>query len=171
MIKCSESCIPCCDFCIYAVHEELEDEESGGTFYDSPVWCEAWQDEEHAALCESCSFCEDFHCFRATKENYVLVSEVPQIDLRAKRRHTDFKKAIRKRNITKSWHLPEEYYSNLHQFSKNKIHCSCPMCSQKTNNKHRPLWETPMNWPMKDKKRLDEMKEQVEEEWLDDSQD
>ena len=27
------------------------------------------------------------------------------------------------------------YYNNLHQYSKNKIHCSCPMCSAKTRNK------------------------------------
>ena len=28
-------------------------------------------------------------------------------------------------------------YNNLHQYSKNKIHCSCPMCSPKTRNKGR----------------------------------
>lgn len=27
------------------------------------------------------------------------------------------------------------YYDNLHQYSKNKIHCSCPMCAAKTKNK------------------------------------
>ena len=33
--------------------------------------------------------------------------------------------------------LPNRY-DNLHQFSKNKIHCSCPYCSIKTRNKgHR----------------------------------
>lgn len=53
------------------------------------------------------------------------------------RRKKDFSKAIRKKKIAdaiypigdeKTW----EYYSNLHQYSKNKIHCSCPMCSAKT---------------------------------------
>jgi hypothetical protein len=49
--------------------------------------------------------------------------------------------AIRKRRIAKmiyaSWYNESdwEYYSNLHQFSKNKIHCSCPLCSAKTRNK------------------------------------
>ena len=49
--------------------------------------------------------------------------------------------ARRKRRIAKiiyaSWHDESdwEYYSNLHQFSKNKIHCSCPMSSAKTRNK------------------------------------
>lgn len=27
------------------------------------------------------------------------------------------------------------YYDNLHQYSKNKIHCSCPMCASKTNGR------------------------------------
>lgn len=59
---------------------------------------------------------------------------------RAERRHNDWTKAIRKRKIVKEvypslsgedW----EYYDNLHQYSKNKVHCSCHLCSAKTNNK------------------------------------
>ena len=51
---------------------------------------------------------------------------------RAERRKNDFNKAIRKKNIVDDLHgyLPE--YDNLHQYSKNKIHCSCPSCSVKT---------------------------------------
>jgi hypothetical protein len=41
---------------------------------------------------------------------------------RAERRKRDFSKARRKRSIAKDW------YSNLHQYSKNKIHCSCGLC-------------------------------------------
>lgn len=44
------------------------------------------------------------------------------------------RKALRKRRISKAvfgW----EYYDNIHQYSKNKIHCSCPDCSTKTRNK------------------------------------
>ena len=53
-----------------------------------------------------------------------------------------YRKALRKQRITRevySWSNPEwEYYDNLHQYSKNKIHCSCPDCSEKTRNKgHR----------------------------------
>lgn len=48
--------------------------------------------------------------------------------------------AIRKRRIAREVY-PEspgwEYYPNLHQFSKNKIHCSCSCCSTKTRNKGR----------------------------------
>lgn len=55
-------------------------------------------------------------------------------------RDVSIRKALRKRRIAREiyrfWpNLEYEYYDNLHQFSKNKIHCSCPMCSQKTRNK------------------------------------
>ena len=57
-------------------------------------------------------------------------------------RDVSIRKALRKRRLAReiyrSWGNPEwEYYDNLHQFSKNKIHCSCPCCSTKTRNKGR----------------------------------
>jgi len=73
---------------------------------------------------------------------------------RAWRRYKNYTKAKRKRDIDihSNW-WPINYtslfnheflnnrkgmYDNLHQYSKNKIHCSCPMCSAKTRNKgHR----------------------------------
>ena len=53
------------------------------------------------------------------------------------------RKALRKRRIAKeiyhnwsnSFGDEWEYYNNLHQYSKNKIHCSCPYCNSKTRNK------------------------------------
>lgn len=50
---------------------------------------------------------------------------------RAQRRHNSVRKAIRKRNISMSMAgaYGKPWYNNLHQFSKNKIHCSCWMCS------------------------------------------
>lgn len=45
---------------------------------------------------------------------------------RAVRRHRDFTKAIRKMKIAAACGIT--WYSNLHAHSKNKIHCSCPMC-------------------------------------------
>lgn len=49
-----------------------------------------------------------------------------------------WKKALRKRRLERGfWRYADEhpYYDNLHQYSKNKIHCSCPICSAKTRNK------------------------------------
>ena len=44
------------------------------------------------------------------------------------------RKALRKRRIAKEVYYDgntHPYYSNLHQYSKNKIHCSCPLCKSK----------------------------------------
>ena len=61
---------------------------------------------------------------------------------KAWRRHKDYSKAKRKKDIDYSIHAGSihfhPWYNNLHQYSDNKIHCSCPMCSAKTRNKgHR----------------------------------
>ena len=50
------------------------------------------------------------------------------------------RKALRKRRLSEEIYYDGKehpYYNNLHQYSKNKIHCSCPMCSPKTRNKGR----------------------------------
>jgi hypothetical protein len=57
----------------------------------------------------------------------------------AEKRHNDWKKAIRKRNITRSRNWDDEHYDNLHQYSKNTIHCPA-MCREKTNNRGRHTW-------------------------------
>ena len=51
---------------------------------------------------------------------------------RAYNRDVSRRKALRKKRISDNfWHHAAEhpYYDNLHQYSKNKIHCSCPLCS------------------------------------------
>ena len=48
------------------------------------------------------------------------------------------RKALRKRRIAEEVYYggkEHPYYDNLHQYSKNKIHCSCANCSAKTRNK------------------------------------
>lgn len=80
---------------------------------------------------------------------------------RAERRLTDWLKARRKQNICKEIYLEENYYNNLHQYSKNKIHCSCPMCSQKTNG--RKWYGARRTWTSTDQKRIDEMNYEVKE--------
>lgn len=55
-----------------------------------------------------------------------------------KNRYLSRKKALRKRKIDRfHYGCVYPWYDNLHQYSKNKIHCSCPMCSAKTRNKKR----------------------------------
>ena len=57
----------------------------------------------------------------------------------ARNREVSYRKALRKRRIAREVYSYGnyicEYYDNLHQYSKNKIHCSCPDCSAKTRNK------------------------------------
>lgn len=53
-------------------------------------------------------------------------------------RDVSFRKALRKKRLAReTYWSPQgwEYYDNIHQYSKNKIHCSCHYCSQKTRNK------------------------------------
>lgn len=92
---------------------------------------------------------------------------------RAWRRYKNYTKAKRKRDIdiAVSWYpsfwpgySDGEYvfpnrgmYKNLHQYSKNKIHCSCPWCSPRTRNKgrHRDTknYAPSINYGMMDKRR------------------
>lgn len=55
-------------------------------------------------------------------------------------RDVSYRKAKRKQRITQNWYSwdPDwQYYNNLHQYSKNKIHCGCGICMHKTRNKGR----------------------------------
>lgn len=80
---------------------------------------------------------------------------------RAERRKNDFNKAIRKMNICNQ-HYGFPYYDNIHQYSKNKIHCSCPLCSCKTNSKGR-RWGALKNYSHADRIKIDSMDNQLEE--------
>ena len=91
---------------------------------------------------------------------------------RAMRRHNDWRKAIRKRNIVHDV-FPKnddgtvtDYYPHLHQYSKGKIHCSCPLCSAKTKNKsprRSHAWAPSVNWDYADKKKIIDMEQQIED--------
>ena len=86
---------------------------------------------------------------------------------RALRRHNDRKKALRKQKLASEiyYSLDEdwEYYHNLHQYSKNKIHCSCPMCSFKTNNRGRHKWygKGCKNWKHSDLIKVERLNSQL----------
>ena len=101
---------------------------------------------------------------------------------RAWRRYKNYTKAKRKRDIdlqVNSWNFavynnpikPNYYsptarlkygwYNNLHQYGKNKIHCSCPDCSAKTRNKgkrrRRKPYAPSINYRMMDLRRQQAM--------------
>ncbi len=83
---------------------------------------------------------------------------------RAEKRHNDWRKAIRKRKIVEEvYRWPEGWYDNLHQYSKNKIFCSCPMCRRKTSKIKMKDSYGPggKNWPIADEKRIEEMNDQI----------
>lgn len=62
------------------------------------------------------------------------------------------------------------YYKNLHQYSKNKIHCSCPMCSAKTRNKgsskHKGM-SRPINYKISDMRKINKLEYEDREENVD----
>ena len=84
---------------------------------------------------------------------------------RAYNRDVSKRKALRKRRITQEvyWGGKDHpYYDNLHQFSKNKIHCSCPMCSTKSKNRGKrreKAWNysPTYNWKIADRRRFERM--------------
>lgn len=67
MKLCKHDCIPCCDFCIYATHEEFEYE--GKIIKGGPDGCILHKDEEHQQIAFGCGYCPDFHCFRVDEED------------------------------------------------------------------------------------------------------
>ena len=82
------------------------------------------------------------------------------------------RKALRKRRISRYdyYYRVEEkdYYDNLHQYSKNKVHCSCPACQTKTRNKgHRRYrkggYHRAINYKRQGLVRMIEMDQDIEE--------
>ena len=80
------------------------------------------------------------------------------------------RKALRKRRISRYdyYYRVEEkdYYDNLHQYSKNKVHCSCPLCSTKTRNKgrrDRKNYQRSINYKKSDLVKQMSMDSQMEE--------
>ena len=74
---------------------------------------------------------------------------------RALRRKLNMSKARRKAFISRSVH-GLDWYRHLHQYSKNKVHCSCNLC------RFRSSFE-PDEEPVQDLKRLEDMEEQLNE--------
>ena len=80
-------------------------------------------------------------------------------------RRVSRKKALRKQKIAKKLYGGERF-DNLHQYSKNKVHCSCPCCSRKTNNKGKNRLKSGNYNPSKDWKHSDAQKIESTEQKL-----
>lgn len=79
----------------------------------------------------------------------------------ARNRDVSRRKALRRRRISRYDYFyrreGKDYYDNLHQYSKNKIHCSCPACSAKTRNKgrrDRKNYDRSINYKTADMRRV-----------------
>ena len=85
-------------------------------------------------------------------EDDVVIIELSKSKRRALRRKNNYCKASRKRKI--ALNVNGITYDNLHQYSKNKIHCSCPLCSFNHKKKTRV-------YSMSERKRMDDMNYQL----------
>ena len=76
----------------------------------------------------------------------------------AERRHNDWNKAIRKQKLCME-KMGMGWYKNLHQYSNNKIHCSCWMCREKTNrdNSYEKSHRMGKNWSVNDLRKIQSM--------------
>ena len=73
----------------------------------------------------------------------------------AKCRHNNVRKALRKQSISRH-NYGIDWYDNLHQYSKNKIHCSCGIC------RFRSVYD-PDNKTMSDMRKIISCDEQYDE--------
>lgn len=78
---------------------------------------------------------------------------------RAYTRRMNWRKAIRKRRIVSQYGY--DFYDNLHQYSKNKIHCSCWMCR---GGYYDAGDNSELRKKISDRRKLNSMREQLNEE-------
>lgn len=65
MTKCNDSCVPCCDYCVYSVHEQIIIDNK--ILKGGPIGCVLHTDEDHKRIANGCGFCDDFFCKNANK--------------------------------------------------------------------------------------------------------
>lgn len=60
MIKCRPDEKPCCDYCEYCEHEDIDWFDDG-----KPLYCTIHKDNKHMRIVQGLGYCNDFHCIRA----------------------------------------------------------------------------------------------------------
>ena len=78
---------------------------------------------------------------------------------RNKLRVLNWAKALRKQRICREIY-GSDFYDNLHQYHKNKIHCSCPNCRGEDSHLGK---NSPANQTLSNQKKLIKMKEPLED--------
>ena len=78
-------------------------------------------------------------------------------------RSKPFKRAMRRKHINRRKKIAQKLYGEDYEitdgkYDKGKVHCSCPMCSRKTNNKGRKRLKHGNYYPSKDWKHSDAQK-------------
>lgn len=66
MILCSDSCIPCCDFCVYAIHDEYMD--GNEKILGGPIGCGLHPSAKYQHEAEMCGYCDDYKCYQADRK-------------------------------------------------------------------------------------------------------
>lgn len=68
MKLCSKDCIPCCDYCLFAIHDCWIDEKTRKIIINGPIGCKLHPDKEHQEIAMFCSYCGDFYCSKVKEE-------------------------------------------------------------------------------------------------------
>ena len=156
-VLCSEWCVPkCSEGCIHSKWQPIDDETV--ELIGCELHPELEVDDEYG--------CDDFVCWMADTDNDTPIyadAEKYEGRTRADRRKTDFAKAKRKRDICINAYGWEYYHAGLHMYSKNKIHCSCPLCASKTRGAVRKATGRSEDWKISDTRKRDSMSEQEKE--------
>ena len=93
-------------------------------------------------------FVDEYLLSKYSEESYSEINS----KTRAVRRKNSVHKARRKQKISQFiYHDSHAYYDNLHQYSKNKIHCSCKYCA--FNHKKKGY----VNLPISDMRNIEKM--------------
>lgn len=119
---------------------------------------------------------EELAAYLEAEENELMEEEIkeymgytdppefrPKDRSRAEHRRKDIVHARRRRDKDRSLRghslFFEDWYGNLHEYSKGKIHCSCPICKIRTNDK-RAIVNEP---PVRDKRKLLQLAQEIED--------
>ena len=82
---------------------------------------------------------------------------------RAYYRYQHKKHALRHKRITEEVYQEKNYFNDFNKYDTFKIHCSCPLCSAKTNNKGKHSSSPPFNPSISDIRKIEQMDAQEQD--------